>query len=65
MTDAMVQHENTWREHSGKKAYSKGEPVLLHDPDARGGFFDMMVLYAIEKLRMNLSKIKWVNINGS
>ena len=64
MTDAMVQHEGTWFEHSGKRAYSKGERVFLDDPDARGGFFDMLVIYAIERLRMNLSKIKWLKIKS-
>ena len=60
MTDAMVQHDATWFEHSGKRAYSKGERVFLDDPHARGKFFEMMVIYGIERLRMNLSKIKWI-----
>lgn len=64
MTDAMVQHDATWHEHSGKRAYSKGERVFLDDPQARGGFFPMMIIYARERLRMNLSKIKWLHIKS-
>jgi len=65
MTDAMVQHEATWFEHSGKRAYSKGERVLLDDPNARGKFFEMMGPYGIERLRMNLTKIKWVRMKSA
>ena len=63
-TDEQVQHANTWREHSGKKAYSKGQPVLMNDPEARGMFFEMLLIYAVERLRTNLTKIKWVNIKS-
>jgi len=62
-TDDQVQHDSTWFEHSGKRAYDKhGQRVLLDDPNARGKYFEMMVIYARERLRMNLSKIKWVSI---
>jgi len=62
MDASMVQHNNTWLEHSGFPAYSKGVRVLLHDPDAVGFFFDKMVAYAVERLKINLKKIKWVKI---
>ncbi len=62
--DSNVQHDNTWREHSGKKAYSKGKPILLDDPQAKGQFFDKMVSYAKSRLRINLSKIKWAKSAG-
>ena len=65
-TDAQVQHDGTWFEHSGKRAYDKdGNRVFLDDPHARGGYFQMLIIFAKEKFRMNLSKIKWVNVNGS
>ncbi len=64
MTDAQVQHAGTWFEHSGKKAYSKGQPVFLDDPHAVANYHDKMVEYGIERLKINLSKIKWVHVNG-
>ena len=63
-TDENVQHAGTWREHSGKKAYSKGQPVFLDDPKAIANYHDAMVKFAVERLKKNLSKIKWVHVNG-
>lgn len=56
MDETMVQHNSTWLEHSGRRAYSKGVPVMLHDPHAVGYFFDKMVSYSIERLKINLDK---------
>lgn len=64
MSATQVQHDGTWFEHSGKKAYSKGKPVYLDDPHAVANYHDKMVAYAIERLKINLSKIKWLHING-
>lgn len=64
MEDSNVQHDATWREHSGKKAYSKGVPVFLDDPSALANYHDAMVEFGIERLKINLSKIKWVKVNG-
>ena len=59
MTAAQVQHSGTWLEHSGKKAYSKGLPVFLDDPEAEGEFFDKMIAYAKERLYINIDKAKY------
>ncbi len=64
MTDSQVQHESTWLEHSGRRAYSKGVPVMLNDPHALGDWMKQMIKFAIERLKTNLSKIKGVKING-
>ena len=64
MTDEQVQHDYTWYEHSGKKAYSKGEPVLLDDPRAKADFLNEMIVYATERLRTNLIKIKWLKVKS-
>lgn len=56
MTTKQLRHSSTWREHSGKKAYSKGKPILLHDPQAVGEYHDKMVAYAKERLYTNLDK---------
>lgn len=64
MSAEQVQHDNTWYEHSGKKAYSKGQPVLLDDPHALGEFFGKMIDYATERLRTNLTKIKWLKVKS-
>lgn len=62
MSAEQVQHSGTWFEHSGKRAYSKGKPVYLDDPHAVSNYHDKMVAYAIERLRINLSKIKWLKV---
>ena len=62
--DDQVQHDSTTREHSGRKAYSKGSPVLLDDPNAIANYHDDMVAFAVERLKKNLSKVKWVHVNG-
>lgn len=59
MVMANVRHFNTWLEHSGKKAYSKGKPVLLNDSRAVGYFFDKMVEHGKERLKINLAKAKY------
>ena len=59
MTSSMVRHLGTWREHSGALAYSKGSPVYLDDPRAVGFFFDKMVDFAVERLNINLDKVKY------
>jgi hypothetical protein len=64
MTSMQVQHDNTWFEHSGRRAYSKGKPVLLDDPEAKGQFFKFMVAYALERFKINLSKIKWIQMRS-
>lgn len=64
MTAKQVQHFGTWFEHSGRKAYSKGKPVFLNDPNAVNKYFDKLTAYGIERLKINLSKIKWVTMNG-
>ena len=65
MTDEQVQHENTWLEHSGRKAYSKGRPVLLDDPNAIADFFNVMVEYSVGRLKINLLKIKWLKVRSN
>lgn len=62
MSAEQVQHDATWFEHSGKRAYSKGKPVFLDDPHAVSDYHTKMVSYAIERLKINLSKIKWMMI---
>jgi hypothetical protein len=59
MTNAQVQHFGTWLEHSGRRAYSKGKPVYLDDPQALGAFFDQMVTYGKERFRTNIDKAKY------
>ena len=59
MVIANVRHFNTWLENSGKKAYSKGKPVLLNDPRAVGYFFDKMVEHGKERFKINLAKAKY------
>jgi hypothetical protein len=59
MTNAQVQHFGTWLEHSGRRAYSKGKPVFLNDPQALGQFFDQMVTYGKERFLTNLNKAKY------
>jgi len=59
MTIAKVKHINTPFEHSGKKAYSKGVPVILDDPRAIGFYHDEMVRYGKERLVTNLAKAKY------
>lgn len=59
MTMAMVRHYNTWFEHSGKRAYSKGHPVLLDDPRALGFYHNKMIEFAKERLDMNISKARY------
>lgn len=56
MTTKQVQHAGTFREHSGKRAYSKGRRVYLYDPKAIGGYHDEMVIYAKERFQTNLDK---------
>ena len=56
-TTAQVKHTGTWREHSGKRAYSKGHRAFLSDPKAVGGYHDKMVDYARERLRTNIAKV--------
>ena len=56
MTTAQVAHKGTFREHSGKRAYSKGRRVYLYDPQAVGGYHDKMVAYAKERLQVNIDK---------
>jgi len=56
MSTAQVAHEGTFREHSGKRAYSKGRRVWLYDPKAIGGYHDKMVAFATERLRQNIDK---------
>ena len=64
MEDYNVQHDATWYEHSGKRAYSKGSRVFLDDPNALANYHNEMVRFAVERLKINLSKIKWVHVNG-
>ena len=59
MTKTKVRHYNTQFEHSGKRAYSKGKPVILDDPRAEGFFFDKLVDYGIESLKNSLSRAKY------
>ena len=56
---SQVRHYNTWLEHSGKKAYSKGKPVLLNDQRAIGFYHDKMVEHGKERLVVNLAKAKY------
>ena len=56
MTTLQVAHKGTWREHSGKRAYSKGHRAYLYDPQAVGEYHDKMVAYAKERLRTNIAK---------
>lgn len=65
MTISNVRHFNTWLEHSGKKAYSKGKPVLLNDFRAIGSYHEKMVDFAKERLYTNLSKVKYNLTNNS
>ena len=62
MSTAQVRHEGTWREHSGKKAsayyWGANGPIFLDDPEAVGGFFDLLVEYAKDRVFINLSKMK-------
>lgn len=64
MSDEQVQHNATWYEHSGKKAYSKGKPVFLDDPHAIGAYHEKMIEYAKERLKTNLTKIKWLRVRS-
>ena len=65
MTISNVRHFNTWLEHSGKKAYSKGKPVLLNDFRAVGEYHDQMITFAKERLVINLAKAKYDLTNSS
>lgn len=56
MTTKQVAHPGTFREHSGKRAYSRGRRVYLYDPQAEGGYHDKMVAYAKERLEINIDK---------
>lgn len=65
MTITNVRHFNTWLEHSGKKAYSKGKPVLLNDFRAVGAYHNKMVEFAKERFVINLAKVKYNLVNSS
>lgn len=56
MTTRQVKHKGTWREHSGKRAYSKGHRAYLYDPQAVGGYHDKMVVFATERFNINIDK---------
>ena len=56
MTTAQVAHKGTFREHSGKRAYSKGHRTYLYDPKAIGGYHEAMVAFAKERLQINVAK---------
>ncbi len=62
MSDAMVQHDNTWKEHSGRWAYAyywgHYGKILLNDPDAIGKFFDTFVEFTKDRVLVNMIKIK-------
>jgi len=60
MSDAQVQHEGTWLEHSGKKAYAyyygyHGR-IFLDDPEAVGGFMGKLQEFAKGRALFNLTK---------
>ena len=62
MSDAQVQHSGTWYEHSGARAYAyyygyHGR-IYLDDPEAIGGFFEVMQQYAKLRVFVNLAKAK-------
>lgn len=65
MTTEQVRHSSTWREHSGKRAYTKGHRVFLHDPRAVGGYHDKMVDYARLRLQTNIAKAVYKFNRGS
>ena len=65
MTTKQVAHAGTWREHSGKRAYSKGKRTYLYDPKAIGGYHDKMIDYAKKRLSTNLAKTIYKFNRGS
>ena len=44
--------------HKGKRVKRRGKVYILWDPQAIGGFFDKMVIFAIKNIDMNLDKAK-------
>lgn len=62
MSDAQVQHDATWREHSGKKAYAyyygHYGPIFLDDPNAIGSFMEELQKFSKERSFINLTKAK-------
>lgn len=60
MSDAQVQHDSTWYEHSGKRAYAYYHRhhgrIFLDDPEALGGFFEKLQEYARDRCLFNLTK---------
>jgi hypothetical protein len=62
MSDAQVQHDATWFEHSGKRAYAyyygNYGPIFLNDPNAMGGFFQELQEYGKQRSFVNLAKAK-------
>jgi hypothetical protein len=62
MSTRQVRHSNTPKEHSGKWAYAYyygfyGR-IRLDDPQAIGNFFDKMLYYATQQIRINLLAAK-------
>lgn len=65
MTTKQVRHSGTWREHSGKRAYSKGHRAYLYDPQAVGNYHDKMVVYAKQRLKTNIDKATYKFNSGA
>jgi len=62
MSDAQVQHDSTWFEHSGKRAYAyyygHYGKIFLDDPEAKGNFFQELQDFAKTRTFINLVKAK-------
>jgi len=62
MSDAQVQHDSTWFEHSGERAYAyyygHYGRIYLNDPDAKGDFFQLLQEYGKDRAFVNLAKAK-------
>jgi len=59
-SDAQVQHNATWFEHSGARAYAyyggHHGPIFLDDPEAVGGFMSKLQEFAKGRCLFNLTK---------
>lgn len=61
MTTSMVAHHGEW----GYAYYGgKHGSIFLDDPEAIGGFFNKMILYAKKRLLVNLAKAKAIHLGG-
>lgn len=62
MTTSQVRHTGTWYEHSGKRAYAyyggHYGKIFLDDPRAEGNFFDKLLVFAQERIIINLARTK-------